>query len=133
MRLLSVSADIHHPLNTLPASILIRLREPMPNMLGHSPLSAQFATNPLHLKTALFHTEVAAPIALRMTEMTCQYNASEKHNETAHNIALGSDLPFFPYLSQNPTIAARLQAGHYSVSSRTDGRDICNHWLCQPW
>ncbi|KAK5400815.1 hypothetical protein LTR06_011236 [Exophiala xenobiotica] len=83
----------------------------MPNMLGHSPLSAQFATNPLHLKTALFHTEVAAPIALRMTEMTCQYNASEKHYETAHNIALGTDLPFFPYLSQNPSIAARLQAG----------------------
>lgn len=86
-------------------------RESSPGMLGHSPLSAHFATNPLHLQTALFQTEVSAPIALKMAEMTRRYNGSEEPNETAHNIAQGTDLPFFAYLSQNPTIAARLQAG----------------------
>jgi 6-hydroxytryprostatin B O-methyltransferase len=85
-------------------------REPSPNMLSHTPLSARLATNSVYLETTLFQAETTASIAVKMTEMTCKYGGSERLNETAHNIAMETDLPFFPYLGKNPKIAARLQA-----------------------
>ncbi|KIW32377.1 uncharacterized protein PV07_03929 [Cladophialophora immunda] len=85
-------------------------REPSPNMLAHTPLSGKLATSPTFLETALFQAETTASTAVKMTEMTSKYGGSEKPNETAHNIAMETDLPFFAYLSKNPKIAARLQA-----------------------
>jgi 6-hydroxytryprostatin B O-methyltransferase len=84
-------------------------REPSPNMLAHTPLTAHLATNPVYFETTLFQTETTASIAGKMTEMTRKYGGSEMPDETAHNIAMETDLPFFRYLSINPTIAARLQ------------------------
>jgi 6-hydroxytryprostatin B O-methyltransferase len=81
------------------------------NMLGHTPLSAHFATSPLHLETVLFQAQMKTPIAMKMTDMTCKYNGSDKTTETAYYIAMATDLPFFSYLSENPVIAAQLEAG----------------------
>jgi hypothetical protein len=84
-------------------------REPSPNMLAHTTLTAHLATNPVYFETTLFQTETTTSIAGKMTEMTRKYGGSEMPNETAHNIAMETDLPFFRYLSVNPTVGARLQ------------------------
>lgn len=85
-------------------------REAERDMLAHTPLSEHFVTNPLYLQTLLFLTETSLPTAIKMAEMTSQFNGSEKPNQTAHNIAMNTEVPFFPYLSQNPIVAGRLQA-----------------------
>ena len=85
-------------------------REPSPDMLTHTPLSAYIADNAIYAETTLFQTETTASTALKMTEMTSKYNGSEKIDQTAHNLAMDTDVPFFSYLGRNPAIAARLQA-----------------------
>lgn len=77
----------------------------------HSPLSAKFVAGSLYRDANHFLTEITSATTYRMTEMTAQYHGSEKPNETAFNIALQTRLPFFGYLSQNPSVAAELAAG----------------------
>jgi len=80
------------------------LREPKPNELAHSNVSALLVTNPGLLDWALFMAEATATGAAKLVEATEKWGTTESKTQTAFNIARNTELPFFDYLSQTPEL-----------------------------
>ncbi|KAK3302938.1 uncharacterized protein B0T15DRAFT_486492 [Chaetomium strumarium] len=82
------------------------LREPCPGHIAHSPLSAQFVTEPAVLDAALFLSETAAPAALKMPLATKQFAGSEsdRADQSAYAAAFGTDIPFASLFELRPRL-----------------------------
>jgi hypothetical protein len=65
------------------------LREPRPDHLAHSPLSAQFVIDP-----TLFLSGTIALAALEMSPVTKQFPGSGRAERSASAAAPGTDTPF---------------------------------------
>ena len=102
--------------------------EPSPLHIAHTPLSLALRSPSPTLDTMLFLTEISAPSAMKMTEMTKLHLASSgtdtnsdsgerKTEKLAFNIALSTPLPFYAFLQANPTHAKRLASSMKSVSA----------------
>lgn len=70
------------------------LRQPEPDQVAHTALSAAFVEQHSLLDAALFFSEVAAPSALHMAAATQHYGRSRRPDETAYNIAFKTTSPF---------------------------------------
>jgi 6-hydroxytryprostatin B O-methyltransferase len=90
---------------------------PRPGILRHTPLSLGYRGHTPVLDSMLFLTETNMPTAYHMVEMTLSQLSDTDEPKTAFQIAHGTDLGFFPYLSQNPTIAKRLANGMRDISA----------------
>ncbi|KAI0902802.1 O-methyltransferase-domain-containing protein [Ustulina deusta] len=89
--------------------------------VAHNSLSAPFVEDP-HLMTWLLHTNNhTVPYMNAMTEATERFGGSTEINETAFNIAAGTDLAFFPYLNSRPDLEKEFDAYMHCVSEVNDG------------
>ncbi|PSN62389.1 hypothetical protein BS50DRAFT_638035 [Corynespora cassiicola Philippines] len=77
------------------------LHESSPLNISHSRSSALVATDPEFLNWARFLTNYSIPSAFRFPEATQRWGLTEKKNETAFNIAMNVEQPFFDHLKQN--------------------------------
>ena len=78
------------------------LCEPKPDRLAHNPTSSVFASNSGHIDWALLLTELSAPTAAKMVEVTEKFGDSKEKNETAFNISRNTDLSYFDSVSHSP-------------------------------
>ncbi|MCJ1369856.1 hypothetical protein MMC20_001068 [Loxospora ochrophaea] len=91
--------------------------EPSPGQVAHSAFSALFVTEPNLLDWALFLSNMSAPTAARMTEATDKWGATEAKNETACNIALATDKPFFDYVATSPAMSKQFAGYMKNIST----------------
>lgn len=84
--------------------------EPKPDMMAHNAVSSSFRKGSPHAEACAFMANLSAPTSFRMAEMTQLYKGSDKPTETAMNVAMQTELPFFAYLSKSPDLAAGLMA-----------------------
>jgi hypothetical protein len=86
------------------------LHEPRPGQVAHSPLSAQFVTNPALLDAAVFMSETAAPAALKMSSATKQFAGSERPDRSAFNVAFDTSITFAGCFEQRPKLQRQFTA-----------------------
>lgn len=97
--------------------------EPAPDRIAHTATSAWLATNqPLH-DWALYICKEAVAVALNMVEATEKWPSSTETNQTAFNIALQTDLPFFAHLKTRPE-HLRLYSEYQKAVASTEGLDL---------
>ncbi|KAI0517276.1 sterigmatocystin 8-O-methyltransferase [Xylaria bambusicola] len=108
-------------------------REPEPNQVGHSATSALLAQDADVHSWASYLSKRSAPTALAMTTAHDRFTpASTVRNETAYNIAFGTELPFFDHLALDAANAAEF-AGYMrnvTTSEAMDVKHLVNgyHW-----
>lgn len=62
------------------------LREPQPDHVVHSTLSAQFVLEPFSLDALLFISDVANPTSMQMTRATKTYGETQKPDQTPYQL-----------------------------------------------
>jgi len=82
------------------------LSEPEPEHLAHSRISAQFAAQPALQDWANFMTRYSAPTAERIAEATQKWGDTVRKDQTAYNVAFGTDMPFFEHIGREEETAA---------------------------
>lgn len=93
------------------------LCEPTPNEVAHNAVSALFICNSSIPNWARFMVKFSAPVATAFAEATEKWGVTDKKNETAFNVALKTDLPFFNFLSQSSGLAESFASYMRSVQS----------------
>lgn len=89
--------------------------------VGHSAASVFLARDPDAYAYASYMSNGSASMALQMAEASSRWGSDSTNSyETAFNIAVDTDLPFFEYLSRNPTRMAVFSEYMRSVRS-SDG------------
>jgi 6-hydroxytryprostatin B O-methyltransferase len=76
------------------------LHESSPNTVAHTATSALFITQPSYLDWATFMFDASVPTAGKLVEATEKWPESVKKNETAYNVAFGTEKPFFEHLKE---------------------------------
>jgi 6-hydroxytryprostatin B O-methyltransferase len=77
--------------------------------LCHNALSTPFVQDP-HMRVQLKHFCTATvPIMAGMVKATENWGDTRQPNETAYNVANGTDLPFFAHLKANPTLQKKFE------------------------
>lgn len=108
-------------------------REPEPDYVGHSATSALLAQDADVHSWASHLSTRSAPTALSMTTAHNKFTtASVAKNETAYNVAFGTDLPFFDHLSLDPAKTAEF-AGYMRNVTTSAGVDIKHLVEGYPW
>lgn len=69
--------------------------------VAHSPTSALIASDESFLNWARFLTNYSVPSAYHFADATQKWGSTEEKNQTAFNIAMNVDVPFFGYLKAN--------------------------------
>ncbi|KAG7284355.1 hypothetical protein NEMBOFW57_010728 [Staphylotrichum longicolle] len=98
------------------------LREPRPGHIAHSPVSAQFVTEPALLDAAMFLAGTAAPAALKMPLATRQFAGSERADQSAYAAAFDTGIPLANVFELQP----RLQRQFATFLSFTTSDDQAN-------
>ncbi|KAK4234866.1 hypothetical protein C8A03DRAFT_46877 [Achaetomium macrosporum] len=80
------------------------LQEPRPGHMAHSPLSAQFVTEPALLDAALFLAETVAPAALKMPLSTKQFAGSDRADQSAYTLAFDTEIPLASVFELRPRL-----------------------------
>ena len=78
------------------------LCEPSLDSVSHSATSAMLIENPSFHDVAVWITEMTVPTAAKLVEASERWPQSVAKNQTAYNIAMGTDLPFFDHLATSP-------------------------------
>lgn len=99
------------------------LREASPGMLAHNATSALFRHRQGLVDWTLLISELSAPTAQKMVEVTEKYGETFKKTETAFNVQHDTDLPYFDYFGQRPMWRARFASYMKTVGS-FPGTDI---------
>ncbi|KAF2166409.1 hypothetical protein M409DRAFT_54760 [Zasmidium cellare ATCC 36951] len=97
--------------------------EPKPGHIAHTRLSAHFAKSAALQDWAEFLADATVPMAIRFADATQRWGATKSKTETAFNIALDTDLPFFDYLNKTPDFRKRF-AGYMQCVTSTQGTAI---------
>lgn len=97
------------------------LREPEPGKVAHSPLSADFLTNPSLLDAVVFLANTAAPAALHMPDCTQRFRDSRAPSETAYNVASNSAVLFNAACEQRPQLRRQWAAFQQHGTTNVDG------------
>jgi 6-hydroxytryprostatin B O-methyltransferase len=117
--------------------------EPVEGYIAHTPVSAGLRRPAPVRDTMLFLTETNLPTAAKVVEMTESLTASVDTNDrtgtssvedprTAFQLAHGTSLSFFPYLSKHPQIASRLAAGMRTISAASESH-VSHLVTSYPW
>ncbi len=80
------------------------LREPRAGHVGHSPLSAQFVTEPALLDAAMFLAGTAAPAALKMPLATKRFATSDRADQSAYAAAFDTTVPLASVFELQPRL-----------------------------
>ena len=80
------------------------LREPRAGHVGHSPLSAQFVTEPALLDAAMFLAGTAAPAALKMPLATRRFATSDRADQSAYAAAFDTTVPLASVFELQPRL-----------------------------
>ncbi|KAK4646100.1 hypothetical protein QC761_207350 [Podospora bellae-mahoneyi] len=94
------------------------LQEPQQGHVAHSPLSAQFVTEPALLDAVMFLSGTAAPASLKMATATRQYGASDRTDQSAYTVAFDTGVPLASVFELQPRL--QRQFGTY-LESVTNG------------
>jgi 6-hydroxytryprostatin B O-methyltransferase len=93
-------------------------REDVAGSVVHSATSALLARDPVVYSYATHMTGGSAPVAQKMAAAALKWGPdSTQPYETAFNVALDTDLPFFDHLSRNPDKMAEFSAYMRNVRS----------------
>ena len=123
---LAASADV--PLDVLKSVTRMAIcasffDEPKPGHVSHSRLSAHFAKSSALQDWAEFLADATVPMAMRFADATEKWGSTKSKKETAYNLALNTDLPFFDYLNQMPEFRKRF-AGYMKCVTATQGTAV---------
>ena len=99
------------------------LSEPHPGKLAHSSLSLPFSRQAGLRDWVTFITRFSAPAAGRFAEATRRWGDTVQKNQTAHNVAFETDLPFFEHIRQDEATVA-LFARYMHSQGQTDSSAI---------
>ncbi len=99
------------------------LCEPVPDEVAHNNVSSMFITNPGFTDWATFITQFSMPAAAHMTEATQKWGQTDKKNETAVGLALGTDKPLFDFISESPKLS-KLFAAYMKNVQGGDGTNL---------
>ncbi|MCJ1366857.1 hypothetical protein MMC16_005987 [Acarospora aff. strigata] len=99
------------------------LSEPIPGEIAHNATSALFVANPNLFDWALFMTEASAPTAAKFAEATEKWGATDVKNQTAYNIAMATDLPFFDHIAKSPEMTKQF-AGYMKNVTTSEGTSV---------
>lgn len=102
----SVAQSAHVPLDRLKKVARMAmtsgfLSEPQPGKLAHSRLSLQFVCQAELRARVTFLANIELPTAGRFADATRRWGDTVQKNQTAYNVAFGTDLPFFEHLSRD--------------------------------
>ncbi|KAK7932023.1 hypothetical protein PG985_002735 [Apiospora marii] len=90
----------------------------------HNALSAPFVED-AHLMTWLLHmVNHTVPFGRAFVQATEKYGGSERPDETAFNVAFGTDLAYFPYLRSRPELEREFDAYMQSQSQVSGGAKV---------
>ncbi|KAH3906782.1 elsinochrome C biosynthesis cluster protein B elcB [Parastagonospora nodorum] len=93
------------------------LAEVTPLEISHSPTSALIATNPSFYDWARWLTNYSVPSAYHFADATQKWGRTEVKNETAFNIAMNVEVPFFGYLKENAKMNSMFSSYMRNVAS----------------
>ena len=99
------------------------LCEPEAEFLGHSRISAQFVAQPALQDWAEFMTTYSAPTAARMTEATGSCENTVWKDQTAYNVAFGTEKSFFEHIGEKEETAA-LFARYMRSQKNAEGGEL---------
>lgn len=97
--------------------------EPTPDHIAHTATSAWLAKNPPLHDWALYICKEAVAVAINMVEATEKWPDSTETNQTAFNVTMQTDLPFFSYLKTRPD-HLRLYSEYQKAVASTEGLDL---------
>ena len=80
------------------------LHEPRLGHIAHSPLSAQFVTDPPLLDAAMFLSGAAAPTALKMPLVTKQFVTSSRADQSAYSATIDGGIPLASEFELRPRL-----------------------------
>jgi 2-polyprenyl-6-methoxyphenol hydroxylase-like FAD-dependent oxidoreductase len=93
------------------------LYEETPGNVAHSRTSALLATDPSFYNWARWLTNYSVPSAYHFPDATQKWGETEKKNETAFNIAMDVEMPFFGYLKENAKMNTMFSSYMRNVAS----------------
>ncbi|KAK3307257.1 O-methyltransferase-domain-containing protein [Chaetomium strumarium] len=92
--------------------------------VSHNALSAPFVEND-HLMTWMLHmVNHTVPFMRGFVEATERWGGSERTDETAFNVAFGTDLAYFPYLKSRPDLEREFDSYMQSQSQVSGGAKV---------
>ena len=93
------------------------LSEVTPLKISHSPTSALIASDPSFYDWARWLTNYSVPSAYHFADATQKWGKTEVKNETAFNIAMNVEVPFFGYLKENAKMNSMFSSYMRNVAS----------------
>ena len=99
------------------------LCEPKPGELSHNDVSFSFAAKPGLVDWTLLLSELSAPTAAKMVEVTDRYGDTQEKNQTAFNVFNNTDLPYFDYVTHSPLWRKRF-ASYMKIVGESEGTSI---------
>lgn len=96
------------------------LTEPEPGYVSHSRFSALLSKDAGFMAWARFLTDYSLPAAYRFPEATQKWGETDKKTETAFNIGMNKQMPFFDYVREEPGMATMFSSYMRNVAS-TEG------------
>ena len=99
------------------------LSEPVPGEVAHNKNSAMLLTEKSFMDWARFMTNSSAPTAAKFPEATRRWGVTQAKNETAYQLAAGTDLAFFDHLKQSQSLTDQF-AGYMKNVTSSEGTSI---------
>ncbi|TKX25775.1 O-methyltransferase-like protein 7 [Elsinoe australis] len=96
------------------------LYEPEPDKVCHSRISALLVKDNKFLEWAKWMTNYSVPTAYKLPEATQKWGKTEKKDETAFNVGMTVDVPFFDHLRENKEMNTLFSSYMRNVAS-TEG------------
>ena len=101
------------------------LSEPQVGQVAHSPISALLVKNPSYMNWARWMVNYSVPTAYKLYEATKRWGTTEAKNETAFNLAMGTDRPFFDLLRTDLEMNTMF-SGYMRIVTSSEGASL-NH------
>lgn len=99
------------------------LSEPQAGLVTHSPTSALLVKDPSYMNWARWMVNYSVPTAYKFFEATKRWGKTEVKNETAFNLAMGTDKPFFDLLRTDLEMNTMF-SGYMRVVTSSDGASL---------
>ena len=96
------------------------LFEPQAGLVAHTPISALLVKDPSYMNWARWLVNYSVPTAYNLFEATKRWGKTEAKNETAFNLAMGTDRPFFDLLRTDLEMNTMF-SGYMRVVTSSDG------------
>lgn len=84
------------------------LSEPDSDQVAHNAKSALLVSDDSFLNWAKFMTNYSLPTALRFPDAAQRWGQTEAKNQTAFQLAMGIDVPFFDHLRENREMNSKI-------------------------